>query len=138
MEENNSEEEQEFIFKLQLYEQQINQLRQQEEAIDQAIEEIKEISEGLNNLVGGKDKEILAQIGKGIFAKAKLTSENLLVNIGNKNFVIRSIPETQKIIEGQIGEFNKLKEELSKSEKKINEKLQKLMNFIIEKEKNKK
>lgn len=134
MEKNNSEEEQQLMYKLQLYEQQINQLRQQREAIEQAVEEISNLNVGLDSLKGAKDKEILAQVGKGIFAKAKLISEDLVVNVGNKNFVKKSISETKNIIDNQVNELNRLKKDLGESEEKVNAELQELMNSIIEKE----
>jgi prefoldin subunit 5 len=66
----------------------------------------------LDELIGKKDNDILAPIGRGIYASAKLTSEELLVDIGDKNFVKKSIPETKNILQGQLKKLDKVKEEL--------------------------
>ena len=60
---------QELMFKLSLFEQQIRQLQEQLQAIEQAIIETSSLKFGLDDIKGGKDKEIMASIGKGIFAR---------------------------------------------------------------------
>jgi len=116
---------QELMYKLSAYEQQIQQLQQQLQAIEQAIVEMDSLNLGLDELVGSKDKEILAQIGRGIFAKTKLLSEELIVDIGGKNFVKKSIPDTKKIIEEQIEKLEDVKKELEGNLEKINDELTK-------------
>ena len=54
------------------------------------------ISSGLGDLKGKKGKEIFAPVGRGIFAKAKLDSEEMLVDIGNGNFLSKSIDEAKE------------------------------------------
>jgi len=116
---------QELMYKLSAYEQQIQQLQQQLQAIEQAIVEMDSLNLGLDELVGSEGKEILAQIGRGIFAKTKLFSEELIVDIGGKNFVKKSIPDTKKIIEEQIEKLEDVKKELEDNLEKINEELTK-------------
>ncbi|MFH1326527.1 MAG: prefoldin subunit alpha [archaeon] len=116
---------QELMFKFQMFEQQIQQLQQQLQAVEQAIVEANSLNLGLEDLKKGKDKEILASIGKGIFIKAKLTSENLIVDVGAKNFVKKSIPDTQKIITDQIKKLEAVKKELEDNLEKINTELTK-------------
>ena len=128
------ENEQELMYKLSLFEQQIQQVQQQMQAVEQAIEEMNFLNKGLDELVGSKDKEILAPIGRGIFAKAKLLSEELLVDVGDKNFVKKSIPDTKKIISGQIEKLGEAQKDLEKTMKEINQDLTKTMNdSIVEK-----
>jgi len=122
---NKEKEQQELMLKLHMYEQQIQQLQQQLQAIEQAIVEMDSLNLGLDELIGSKDKEILAQIGRGIFAKTKLISEELTVDIGGKNFVKKSIPETKKIIEEQVEKLEDVKKELEGNLEKINEELTK-------------
>ena len=93
---------QELMFKLSMFEQQMQQLQQQLQAVEQGIVEMNNLNFGLEELVGSKDKEILAPIGRGIFVKTKLLSEELTVDVGGKNFVKKSIPEAKKIINEQI------------------------------------
>lgn len=115
----------ELMYKFQMYEQQIMQLQQQLEAVEQAIVEMNSLILGLGELTGAKEKEILATIGKGIFVKTKLISEDLIVDVGGKNFVKKSIPETKKLIEDQVIKLKEVKKELEDNLEKINEELTK-------------
>ena len=116
---------QEMMFKLQMFDQQIKQLQQQLEAVAQGIAEMTTLSVGLDELVGKKGKEIFAPIGRGIFAKAKLESEELNVDVGQGNFVQKSIPETKKIIEEQIKKLKDVQKELEEGLQKIGEEFNK-------------
>ena len=108
-----NQEQQELMFKLAMYEQQIMQLQQQIQAVEQAIVDLNSLNFGVGDLEGKKGKKIFAPIGKGIFAKAELISENLLVDIGGKNLVEKSIPETKKLLERQIGKLKNAQKELN-------------------------
>ncbi len=112
MAENNEQEQQELLFRFSIYEQQIKQLQQQLEAIEKGIVELTSLNFGLDDLVGGKDKEIFAPMGKGIFVKAKLISEEMNVDIGEGNIIKKSIPETKELIEEQIKKLEQVKKEL--------------------------
>ena len=113
----------ELMYKLQMYEQQIQQLQQQLEAVEQAIVEMTSLVLGLDELVGSKDKEILAPIGRGIFVKTKLISKDLTVDVGGKNFVKKSIPETKKLIQDQVIKLEEVKKELEGNLEEINNEL---------------
>jgi len=126
--------EEEFMFKLEKFEQQIQPLQQQLEAVEQGIQNMNSLNDGLDELTGSTGKELLAQMGRGIFVKTKLISEELTVDIGEKSFVKKSIPETKKIIEEQIKKLEKIKEELKKALSKIEEELTETMNEMLEKE----
>jgi len=103
---------QELMLKLSMFEQQMQQLQQQLQAVEQAVAEMNSLNLGLDELVGSKDKEILAPIGRGIFAKAKLVSEDLIVDVGSKNFVKKNIPDTKKVINDQIKKLQDVKKGL--------------------------
>ena len=113
-------EQQELMFKLAMYEQQMKQLQEQFQAIDQAIADTSSLNNGLNELKEGKDKEIFALIGKGIFAKAKITSNDLMVDIGARNFIKKNVGETQNIIKGQIQKLEQVKKELESKLEELN------------------
>lgn len=115
----------ELMIKFQMYEQQIKQVQQQLEAIEQAIIEMNSLNLGLDELKGAKDKEILASVGKGIFIKAKILSEELTVDVGGKNFVKKDISSTKKLIEEQIKKLEEVKKDLEGSLEKTNEELTK-------------
>ncbi len=93
----------------------MNQLQQQLQAVERGVNELQSLSFGLDELPGSEGKEILAQIGRGIYAKAKIISEELMVNIGDNNFVTRSIPEAKELLEGQIKKLQEVESDLEKS-----------------------
>ncbi|MEJ2267588.1 MAG: hypothetical protein P8X70_00745, partial [Nanoarchaeota archaeon] len=73
---------QELMFKFRMFEQQIKQLQQQIQAVEQGVGELSSLDIGLDELKGSEGKEIMAPIGRGIYIKAKLLSEELTVDIG--------------------------------------------------------
>ena len=127
MEEKNQQEQQELLFKLSMFEQHIQQLQQQLEAINQGIIELDSLKNGLDNLIDSEGKEIFAQIGKGIFTKAKLISEDLIMDVGGKNFVKKSVSQTQNVIKEQIKKLEEVKIELNKNMDDTNEEARKFI-----------
>jgi len=113
------EKQQELMYKLSMFEQQMRQMQQQLQMIEQAIMDMQIIDSGLDDIIGGKDKEILAQIGKGIFVKTKLLSEELTVDIGERNFVKKSVPETKEMIKEQIKKLEDVKKELENNQEQM-------------------
>jgi prefoldin alpha subunit len=118
---------QELIFKLGMFEQQIRQLQQQIQAVEQGITEMSLLHNGLGDLVGGEGKEILAPIGRGIFVKSKVLSEKLSVDVGGGNVVQKTIPETQEIISRQIKKLEEVREDLENSLEKLGEEMTRIM-----------
>jgi len=100
------------LIQLQMIEQEANQLEQQLQLIEQNLVEIQQLKASLNELNESKEKKILANIGRGIYIPAEIKSKELLVEVGGKNFVKKSVLETKEIIEGQIGKLNSAKQEI--------------------------
>lgn len=119
--------EEELVRRFQVFEQQIMQVQEQLQLVEGGIIELKNINSGLSELIGKVGEEIRAQVGRGIFVKAKLLSEELLVDVGEKKFVNKTIPETKKILEEQIIKLNEVKEELENQMEDINQELTKVM-----------
>jgi prefoldin alpha subunit len=126
--EKTEQEQQELIFKFSMYERQIREIQQQLEAIERGIVDLNTLNLGLDELVGGKGREIYAQLGKGIFVNAILNSEELNVDIGDGNFVKKSIPDTKELIGEQTKKLEAIKEELEGSLEEIEKELTKMMN----------
>ena len=118
---------QELMFKLSMYEQQGQQLQQQLQAIEHGIVDLGTLSVGLEELKGKEGKEILAPIGNGIFTKSKLLSEELIVDIGGKNFVKKNISDTKKIIGEQITKLESAKNEVHNALQKIGGEIKNLL-----------
>jgi len=107
-----NENQQEILQKLDFYEHQLNQLRQQFQAVEEGVVELNSLSMGLGEVDVSEGEEILAPIGRGVFVKAKITSKELVVDVGNRTLVKKDIPETKKIIEEQIFKLESLKKDL--------------------------
>ena len=125
--EESNEKKQEILFKLSLFEQQINQMQQQLQSVEREIIDLSSLELELDDLKGSNGKEILAPVGRGIFAKAKLLSEDLIMDVGGKNFVKKTIPETQDIIKGQIKKLEQIKSQLQKNSDEISREAEKLI-----------
>ena len=115
------------MFKLSMFEQQMQEVQQQLQAIEQGIVEMNSLNIGLDELVGAEGKEMLSPIGRGIFVKTKLLSEKLTVDVGGKTFVKKSIPNTKKIIEDQIGKLEEVQKDLKEKLEKIGAEFQEMI-----------
>lgn len=122
------QEQQELFYKFSIFERQIREIQQQIEAIERGIIDLKSLNLGLDEFVGGKDKEIFAAVGKGIFVKAKVISEDLNVDIGGGNFIKKSIPETKQLIEEQVAKLCQVKKELENNLVEMDKEITKIMN----------
>ncbi|MBU2616374.1 MAG: prefoldin subunit alpha [Nanoarchaeota archaeon] len=116
-----NENQQEILQKLGFYEHQLNQLRQQFQAVEEGVVELNSLSIGLGEIDVSEGEEILAPIGRGVFVKAKITSKELIVDVGNRTLVKKDIPETKKIIEEQISKLENLKKDLENNMEGIQE-----------------
>jgi prefoldin alpha subunit len=116
-------EQQEYMMRINMLGQEAENLEKQMQIIDQQVNEFNSIKQSLEALkVKDKDnnsngKEILANLGKGIFIKAKIESSNgedkkLYVNVGKDVIVCKSIGETLNIIDDQLSKLIRHREEL--------------------------
>jgi prefoldin alpha subunit len=119
---------QEYFIKLQTLEAEANQLGEQLKIIDQQVREMNNLKENVEVIGNSKDEEIFAELGKGIFIKAKLQGGDFLVDVGEKVFVPKNLKEINSVIDDQIGKFSNLKDEISHRIEEINNEL----NLIIE------
>ncbi len=113
-------ENQEVVFRLGMMEQQMNQLQQQLQSVIGGVAELESLNLGLDEVNEAKDKEIFAQIGKGIYIKSKLVSEDLTINVGDNNFVNRTVPEVKELILSQIKKLREVEKELNNNLNSIN------------------
>lgn len=120
-------EQQELMIKFSMFEQQIRNLQEQMQAVEKASLDLESIRLGLDEIKTGKDKEILAPIGRGIFVKTKLISDELTVDVGGKNFITKSVDSTKDIIQKQLIKLEDVKKQLDDAMEEINQELTKLM-----------
>lgn len=118
---------QEILFKLSRYEQQINHLQKQLQAIEEGLIDLSQLSLGLEELKGKNGKEILASVGRGIFVRAQLLSEELTVDVGEKTFLKKDIASTRELIGKQIDKLENIKGEVESAMEKMGEEIQKVI-----------
>lgn len=114
-----------YILQLSMLEQESNHLQQQMQLIEQQNLELQTLQIGLRELEKTKEKKMLANLGKGIFIKTQIENKELIVDVGNKTFVQKNIPETLKVIDEQL-------EKLLEAKKKVLMKMQELQHRMQE------
>lgn len=113
MKQEQAQAEQERMVRLSILEQQARQINQHLEMLDQQIIELQLLKMSLDDLKKAEVKdEILASIGKNIFIKTALQSKELLVDIGAKTVVKRSIDETKELIDKDISSLSTTREKI--------------------------
>jgi prefoldin alpha subunit len=126
---------QEQIIKIQLIEQESNQLNQQLELIEQNITEFIEINKSLEEIENSNKKEILANLGKRIYISVEIKSKKLIMEVGNKIFVKKSIPETMELINEQVKKLISGKDNIMFQLESLQEKVNQLMEEFEEERK---
>ncbi len=130
-----NEPDKELFFKINMLDKYMQNMQQQIEAVENEINELYLLKKGIEDLENSSGKEAFSSIGKNIFIKTKIISEELLVGIGEKNFVNKSILETAKIIENQIEKLKIIKEEILKEINVLNKEAEKIL-LSVEKNSN--
>ncbi len=101
--------------------QMLTQMNQQHEAlqeqlniIGQQILELQHFREEISTLEKNKNSEILAPLGKSVFAKVNFSSdENVFVDVGTGYFVQKTLSEAKEIVEDQAKKFHGFKAQVS-------------------------
>ena len=124
--------------KFRIFEREITQIQKELQAIEGAILDLNQIKLGLDEISGKKGNEILAALGRGVFLKAKIESDEPLVDVGEGNFVKKTVPETKKLIDEQVKKLDGVKNDLEKELDKISAQITKAMEKENEKDSEKK
>jgi len=131
--------EHEQLIQMQVLEQEAEALNQQLQLIEQNLSEIKDLGLGIEEIGKKENKDILVNIGKKIYLPVEISDSNLLVEVGEGNFVRKTIPETREIIEEQTERLILGKEDVEKRLEELQEQANELMQiFIKESEKEEK
>ena len=120
-------ENQEQMMQLQILGQEAQELEKQLQTIDQHISDLTNLSNGLSELEKSEEKEIYANIGKGIFIPAEIKGKELIVEVGNKNLVKKTIPETKEIIQNEMEKLINAKSEIMNRVEMLQSEMQKVM-----------
>jgi len=120
-------EDKELFFKINMIEQYMKNMHQQIEAVENECLELASLKKGIKELKNSSGKEVFSSVGKNIFIKTKIASEKLLVGLGEKTFVTKSIEDTSEIIENQIKKLEGIREELLEEIEKLNKEAEKII-----------
>lgn len=121
-------EQQEYFMRVQMLGQEAERIEQQIQVIEQQIAELSAVKESIKAIeTGDEKKEILANLGKGIFVKADLKNKELFINVG-KDVIIKKTPEeTIKVIEKETQRMMEGKSAMIARIQEIQENMQELM-----------
>ena len=128
---------QEQLIRIQLMEQEVNQLNQQLQLIEENIREFGELISSLNEIENNKNKDILTNLGKRVYLPVEIKDNKLIVDVGKRNFVKKTISETKEIANNQTEKLTETKQEIIERLEILQEEINNLI-VEIEKEQNKK
>ena len=125
------EEGQELLQRAMQLREQSEEIERQLEFVSEQITELRQFSANLEILKENKEKEMLANIGRGVHLKvSRADEEKLFVEVG-AGIVVRKTPnETIKEIEKQIGKFAEAKMQLTAQLHKHAEEFRKMLKEV--------
>jgi len=115
----------EYLVRFSMLEQEANKREEQLNLINQNILELEALKLSLEKIE--KEKEVLANLGRGIYFLSKVEDNELFVNIGSGIVLKKNKKEACEIISSQLEELDKIKSDVSFSIEKINSQLQNLL-----------
>ena len=90
---------QEIIIKIQMMEQETNQLSEQLQFLEQNVKEMNELIDSLEEIKKDDVKDIMINLGKRIFLPVEIKDKNFITDVGKGNFVKKSAVEMKKNVE---------------------------------------
>lgn len=122
------------IMQVQMMEQEAQQLNQQIQLIEQNVKEMQELELSLNEIDKEASKEMLANLGKGIYLPVEIKDKKLIVEVGRKNFVKKTIPETKNIIKEQLENLIGAKAQILERLESLQIEIESMMKIVENKE----
>lgn len=119
-----------FIMQMGMFEQRAQQIEQQLQIVDENLVDLERLKEGLDELKNAKGKEIFASIGRGIFVKARIEEDQVLTDVGGKNFIKKDVEESKNMLDDQIIRISAFKTQLLDELQNMNVDFQKFLNNI--------
>lgn len=121
---------QEIIIKLSMLESKTKEVEERIKLIDQNIAELQNIGLALERFDKDETKEVLSQIGKGIFISGEIKGKELIVDVGSKILVKKNPPEVRKIIDEQLVRLSEAKAESFKALELLGHEMEKLIEKV--------
>ncbi len=119
-----------YLLRFSLLEQESNKLQEQLQIVGREISELESLRLSIEKLDKTKEKEILANLGRGIFIKSEIKEKELFVNVGSGVVLKKKPRDAVKIIDKQIGQLGSLRQNLEEEIEKINLRLQELVEEV--------
>jgi len=114
--------------------QEAEKLEQQIQAIEQQANELNLIRQSIEELKTKKEKDILTNLGKGIFIQTEVKSSDLLINIGSEILVKKTPEQAVEIITNQLRQLSEGKISLTERVAELQENMQQLFLELQKKE----
>ncbi|MAE49521.1 prefoldin subunit alpha [Candidatus Pacearchaeota archaeon] len=111
-------------------EQQSQQAQQHLQMIEEQIKELDDFKSHLDSLKGKKDQELLAGLGKGVFVKTDLTSDQLYVNVGSGVVVQKTPDQAKTTIDSQIKQLQEARLHITAQIETMNQQLMSLFQEV--------
>lgn len=104
---------QEQFMRINMLGQEAENIEQHMQAIDIQLQELNSVRHSIEAIESDKQKEILTNLGKGIFVRTEIKDKNLFVNVGGETIVKKTPQETLKIIQEQTEKMFAGKEQMT-------------------------
>jgi len=116
-----------YLMQLSMMEQEAVKLQEQMQMIDQQILEMETLKQSIGEIENGKEKEMMANLGKNVFIKTEIKEKDLLVEVGNKVYVKKNAENTLKIVDNQIGQLRNAKNQVMNGLEEMQGEMQRLV-----------
>ena len=119
---------QQLMQQMQLFDKQFQQLDAQGSEFLSVLETLSELPNAEDN------NEILVPISSGIFVKATLEEKNKeLVNVGGSVVSEKTVEDTRKLIESQLGEIENLRNQMMSNRQLIIARIEQIRSLLADK-----
>lgn len=109
----NEEKKQEILMKATLLEKESESLKENISLIEGELKNFINLESNIQMFErDSRDTEVLTNIGKGMYVKAKLEENEIYVNVGSGIIVKKKHSETKEIISKQVKKLNEIKIQL--------------------------
>ena len=122
--------EQETIIKIQMMEQEINNLNEHLQIIEQNNGYMNGLVDTINEIDKNETKEIMVDLGKRIFIPVEIKERKLFLDVGKGNFVKKSLKETKDIIDAEKMKLIDSKNEIIRRLNQLNEEMENMIKEI--------
>lgn len=117
---------QKIIYQTELLNKQQEYIQTQVTILNEIIKQTNISIENINGLKTLKNKEVIIPIGEGVFVRAKIVSNNVLYNIGEKIFIEKDYNEVEKALRENVAKFTKALEDINKKGEEIEKMMEQL------------